>query len=758
VTDRLTFEQRHSIGRISGLVLINAMIFQEILASYNSKVRPLQRIIGSDNPQNDFFRHWDYIISDINYYPIFFIAKEIISSMTSSMTNIDRIIRLANTAQEMVRMRLALRHDLMGRIYHKLLAEKKYLGTYYTSIPAATLLLKLAFKPSNWQIHWSDIEQLQKLRVADLACGTGTLLMLAADCIMTNYVNSTAGSGRPLERGKLQNVLSEKIIYGYDVLLAATHLTASTLALRAPEITFEKMNLFCLPLGGSDHRLGSIEYFESAQINMPLDLFGSIQVKGKGEGKEVSAPLPFLDLCIMNPPFTRSVGGNLLFGSLPEKERKPMQKQLKKITQKAKASASITAGLGSVFAAMAHSYIKLDGRMGLVLPKALLSGVSWKPTRKLLEDYYQVEYIISSHDPLKWNFSESTSLSEILLLSKKTNGGGSNGRVHCVNLWRSPKDIFEALSIAKILTENSASDIIDGQGALEIVVGKKKFGEANSISWNQLKEDPHWMLPWAFAQSDLIRVAAHLHAGELWLPGHGIKGKLQICQLSSLGNLGPDARDVHDGFRISRGYTPYPAFWGHDAKEVFTISQKPNVFLSPLPRAKKGRNLRKVEDLWPLAGKFLISERMRLNSQRLACILLPRNVLSSVWWSFTLRKGLANRSNEKALALWLNSTLGMIVMLSNRLETEGAWVKFKKPVLHSMPVLDIHKLTKRQLALLSSHYDRISKMTFQPFPMIDQDPVRVEIDKAITNCLRLPDISILREMLAREPIISLKQL
>ena len=75
-----------------------------------------------------------------------------------------------------------------------------------------------------------------------------------------------------------------------------------------------------------------------------------------------------------------------------------------------------------------------------------------------------------------------------------------------------------------------------------------------------------------------------------------------------------------------------------------------------------------------------------------------------------------------------------------------------------MPVLDISKLAKKQLAALSSQYDRISKMTVQPFPMMDVDPVRVEIDKAITNCLKLPDISILREMLAREPIISLKQL
>src|SRR6266481_3646462 len=42
------------------------------------------------------------------------------------------------------RQQAALRHDLMGRIYHWLLHDAKFLGTYYTSVSAATLLLKIA--------------------------------------------------------------------------------------------------------------------------------------------------------------------------------------------------------------------------------------------------------------------------------------------------------------------------------------------------------------------------------------------------------------------------------------------------------------------------------------------------------------------------------------------------------------------------------------------------------------------------------------
>jgi hypothetical protein len=38
------------------------------------------------------------------------------------------------------------------------------------------------------------------------------------------------------------------------------------------------------------------------------------------------------------------------------------------------------------------------------------------------------------------------------------------------------------------------------------------------------------------------------------------------------------------------------------------------------------------------------------------------------------------------------------------------------------------------------------------------DPVRAEIDKVVAEALGLPDFSVLRTLLAREPIISLRRL
>ena len=106
----------------------------------------------------------------------------------------------------------------------------------------------------------------------------------------------------------------------------------------APEIAFRKMHLYCMPFGeqvGGRQALGSIEFIAASSLPIQLDLMGETSEAGAalavtGTGNEASeAPLPLLDLCVMNPPFVRSVGGNLLFGSLPSNLRTKMQERLK---------------------------------------------------------------------------------------------------------------------------------------------------------------------------------------------------------------------------------------------------------------------------------------------------------------------------------------------------------------------------------------------------------------------------------------------
>src|SRR5207302_549827 len=139
-------------------------------------------VLSKRNFLSETAQHWQMIIDEINYVPIFKVARDILLAMPADAD--DAVRRLAKRTLEIVSKKAALRHDLMGRIYHLLLLEAKYLGTYYTSVPAATLLLKLSLAIDQWpELNWTDRPTLKNFRIADLSCGTGTLLMAASQAL-----------------------------------------------------------------------------------------------------------------------------------------------------------------------------------------------------------------------------------------------------------------------------------------------------------------------------------------------------------------------------------------------------------------------------------------------------------------------------------------------------------------------------------------------------------------------------------------------
>jgi len=757
---QLSEKEKKAVVRIAGLTILNAMVFQEMLAEHEFRVNTLRQMKGESDRITAFAEHWQFITENINYYPIFHVAREALLVLSNDPDIIGAIDTLIDKALRIVGWRAALRHDLMGRLFHVLLADAKYLGAFYTSVPAAVMLLKLALDSKRWGIDWADLRAVKDFHICDLSCGTGTLLMASADAVVDNYVGACAAAGNEVKLDSIHKGLLEESIWGFDVVPSALHLTASTLAMRSPATVVNHMNLFSLPMGGVLKRLGSIEFIISNTLRAITDLFGTpdtaTRIEGGGVEELAAVMLPALDLCVINPPFTRSVGGNLLFGSLPAGERKDLQKRLA-VLMKGK-DASTTAGLGSVFVAVADKHINIGGRIALVLPKALLSGVAWGKTRNLFFKKYQLEYLVVSHDPERWNFSENTDLSEVLAVAKKVGGQTSNNvesSTICLNLWRNPSTSFEALSIAQSVTEAQIPDLLSSQGSTDVSIGDAKVGEAVSIPWSDMRKRM-WILPCAFAQSDLTRVAYKMTDGELWLPSAGDLGQLNLCTLREVGELGPDRRDIHDGFCDGKNKTNYPAFWGHDASKMVCIDQKPNRYLSPVSRHKAGRPMRRVGDLWPKAGSILLAERLWLNTQRLVAVRMSAKVLSNVWWPLALEHD--DIELEKGLSLWLNSTLGLVILLFHREETRGAWVDFRKPVLGEMPILDIRSLSAQQRRALADAFDELSAEELLPFPHMANDPVRERIDAAISAALGLPDIGILREMLAREPVVCLRPL
>lgn len=131
---------------------------------------------------------------------------------------------------------------------------------------------------------------------------------------------------------------------------------------------------------------------------------------------------------------------------------------------------------------------------------------------------------------------------------------------------------------------------------------------------------------------------------------------------------------------------------------------------------------------------------------------MDSKVLSNVWWPFILFD--ETEEAEKALVVWLNSTLGLLILLAHRQEVQGSWVAFQKPILNNLPVLDLGVLPREKTRVLAKTYDLLAFDTVLPFSNLVRDGTRQRIDEAIVEALDLPDISVLRELLSREPIVS----
>ena len=391
-----------------------------------------------------------------------------------------------------------------------------------------------------------------------------------------------------------------------------------------------------------------------------------------------------------------------------------------------------------------------EGRLALVLPATVCTGPSWEQTRALIQQDFVLDLVVTSHDPLRWNFSDSTKLSECLIIATRRpeKVDETEHRTIFANLWRNPVSVSGAHRMAHAIASTTPASLEDTGTALLEVDGQH-VGEMVSIPEVSISYD-RW--PGVqFARSDVLRCALSLlRKGEVVIPGHNGAAQISLCRLNELGRVGPDRRDMWDGFQDTPSVTAYPMVANHNTEIRRGIATEPDRYLAPLTEAKPGRRLKLLQQLWEGAGQLLVAERLRLNTARVIAIRADKPVLSNVWWPVRTE----NRDWEKALTLWMNSTLGILAMLTNRTSTEGAWVALKKTDLAVLPVLDVRALNAEQLRRLVDLFEQVEKMEFARLPEMVGCPARRALDDGMSTILGLPDLSGLRELLATEPVVS----
>lgn len=768
-------EDGEQTSRMAMAIIANALSFHTTLSGTRG-VKTLDELKLSNDrgiiTKGRIVDEWIRIRNKINYWPIFDIALKVLAPIRNGTA--EKILaRLASVASELDSLGTTSQHDLSGRMFQRLISDRKFLATFYTRPASAALLAEIAVSRLN--LDWSNSKQISKLRVADFACGTGALLNAGYHSMMSRFRRS-GGDDKQIHAKMIENVL-----VGTDIMPAATHLTTSILSSVHPTQLFGGTQIVTLKYGEIKDKnsknkevfIGALDLIEESSTT---GLFPTDQTYHSGTMGNVERPLDIpheaFDLIIMNPPFTRSTGQEADKIGVPvpsfagfqtsEDEQFKMSEKLQRIQQNRKHRAGHqNAGLATNFMDVADVKIKEGGVIALVVPATVVSGKAWARMRNLLNSRYSnlVVVSIACSQPGETAFSADTAINEVLIIAtRSTNSVEMKQDVKFVNIDRRPESIIEAVEYAKEIVK---STINKNHGTLSLGT-EQTFGYYTSGTLGNGSQAG--IGDWEVAES--IRM---LSKGFVKLPRMIEEFDIPITNLEILGNRGPYHQDI-DGieqnkFGVNRGpfkrdklnpgaVPTYPILWTHNTK----TGRENSLIVEPdcqgIPRDQQEE---KAIKLWTKHSTHLCFNRdFGFGSQSLgACYSLNPVLGGHAWPGFKCN----DRRYDKPLVLWMNTTLGLMTFWYSGTRQQLGRSRLTISQLPRLRVLDISKFTNAQFDKANKIFDEYKNKKFLPAARANVDELRKSLDeRVLLDLLGFPaeitrSINLLREKWCAEPSI-----
>ena len=776
IAEALHQEGGEQTSRMAMAIVANALTVHTSIAGAHD-IPPLDELRGARGQllKTRVLATWRRILHEINYWPIFRIASDVLLPIPNGTAGAV-LERLHAVAAELDGIGVTSTQDLAGQMFGRLITDRKFLATFYTLPSSAALLAELAV--SRLDADWSDAEAVKALRIADLACGTGVLLSAAYRAVAARH-RRASGDDEALHQAMMEHAL-----IGADIMPAATHLTASMLSSAHPTVTFGNTQVYTMPYGrqgeeaGDAIAIGSLDLIESDTM-LALFTTGRQVLRGTGADEEAEGfqelvlPTATADLVIMNPPFTRPTNHAGIYGvpvpsfagfATTDDEQAHMAAALKGIRGRLTDPAGDgNAGLASNFLDLAHQKVTPRGVLALVLPLTVISGGSWSAARRLLARHYRDVTVIAlaATGQSTRAFSADTGIGEALIVAVKRDepneAGEDDGEANCptlyVNLVHRPRSTVDAAEVARAIAQlpNQETGFIhSGDDEVGCYI-RASLADGGCAS---LRE-PH-----------VAAAALGLPHGSLRLPRLPEPFQIPIATLADLGERGLVHRDI-TGEERNRAGAPrgpfdiafrrggraaYPMLWSHDADRERRLVVEPD----SEGRVRPGRDVQAV-NVWGTATRLHFNLDFRLNSQSLAACLTPeRSIGGRAWPNFSVA-GDARR--EEALALWANTTLGLICFwwIAGRQQQGRAILTISG--LPALPVLDVRELDARQLGITERIFEDFRDWTFLPANEAYRDETRKALDRAVLcELLGLPEtilepLDVLREQWCTEPTV-----
>ncbi len=764
IGEHLVQEPGQQANQMAMLIISNALVFQSSLARKPDMeaVPSLSELTASYGKLDSdvILQAWREI-QRVNYAPIFDVAYKLVETLAADDQLVGEVLSvLRDTSRELEMMGLAQEHELAGIVFQRLIADRKILKANYTRPESSALLCALVLPELN--------RDAKKLKIADFACGTGTLLNGVYQRLLMLH-EQAGGSGEDIHQ-----YMMERNLVGCDVLPNAAHLTAAIIASTYPDAKIGTTRIHTMPYGTRRadglYGIGVLNLLSDPEGTLPLHLGTAETTTGHGT-RTTSMQQAFrhgeFDIVIQNPPYTRSgADGNSnmpksVFGDkqVAAAMRETLRAQQPRLTGN-------NTGLGAYFVDLADKMLKRNGKMAFVLPLTVITGNSWYKVRNLwAEEYRDLVVITIAHENIEeCTFSADTALAECLVVATKGKGE-TTGRGTFVCLKRCPHGELEALEIAKQIHELKCIRSLEDNlltGGSPLKVGDEIVGQVMMASL--CGSNAGWSIS-RVKEMAVVQSAYHLANQIVRLPQQTEDIRLPLLPVSEIATLGIGTKDIIGGggrgaFDAEDGCSDtaiYPCLWhldsSRDGQRAMVVP--PNAHARPRPNS-----VEKVEKIMQLNSRVHYNMELQFNANALGIMFTEQpsigvNKLPNVVFK--------DRCHEYAWTLWGNSTFGLLCHWYQSSKQQQGRGILSRATFNSMPTLDVRKLSAEALANAEQIFNELKHQRMLPFNEMDADPVRHELDRlllsrvlGITEAER-PDVheglALLRKMLVEEPSI-----
>ena len=755
--------------RLACCIWITSLRLQTLLAerSPSLKAQGLRSVrqlrtsgLGDTLTLSELRREWGRIL-EVNYGAIFETAREALRIEIPEVAAAHALNDLADLAERVAALGLGNRVEFAGELFPKLLTDRKETAANYTLPITAELLAALAVERVQLP-DWSDAAAVAGLRVADMACGTGTLLRAAYQNIRRRH-EAAGGSADGLHQ-----TMMEEGITGLDVNAHAAHMTAATLSVHEIGSEYHKSNIGLAAIIGG--KTGSLELIESDQLTDITGEGAASAANGHRHSASIVVPHGSQDLVIQNPPYSRARAGRKAFdvAGIPEAQRENSVKRLNGIRNVLHAAgdhmANGKAGFGSDFSALANKKLKPGGVFATVLPLTAAHSESWAGFRRSIETRYERITAITFTGHASAMMSADTHMGEMLLVAEKRSEPKADAEpadVTCVNLSRPPQSLSEAFWHAKHIAGISGLE-----GCSGVLYEGGRLG-----NWIRITtRSPGF--PW-FAlgmQSQAIAAtAASLLIGELYAVSDDRRWSigLDVTTLGEMVAVGP----THHLIGHIKGFEPigaftfipleadevpdYPALWAANGAVQTRVTARPTHSGVPVPGRRE--QMRKMLDA---RSDLFISRNLRMTSQALAAAVTDEPVMGGSAWNALQSE---DDGVKAALAIWLNSTLGGLLRTCYAQTTQPGRATMQVKALAGFPVPNFASDSpagEHARSAAQERFSELAELDLEPLSYAFRDANRKRIDAVVLDMLGLGGdadveraLDHLRSVWSREPSV-----